>query len=80
MLFSPAGTPLNAEIHYRNGRSKIADIPKIEWDLYYEIQAFCDMIAKKIDCKKFNKYTIETIQLMDFIRKQQGIEFPADKF
>ena len=78
MLFSPAGTPVKAEIRYRNGVVEVADIPMLEWDLYYEIQAFCDMIAKKRDNKSYNKYTSDTIRIMDLIRQQQKIKFPAD--
>lgn len=80
MLFSPAGTPVKAEIIYRNGEKEIADIPVIEHDLYYEIQAFCDIVAKKRDAEIYNQYTVDTIQLLDFIRRQQGIKFPSDPF
>lgn len=80
MLFSPAGTPVKAEIRYRNGEIEEADIQTLDWDLFYEIQAFCDMVAGKRDYKEYNQYTSDTIQLMDFIRRQCEITFPADKF
>lgn len=79
MLFSPAGTPIKAEIRYRDGEVETADIVTEEWDLCYEIDAFCDMVAKKRNPDMYNGYTSTTIKILDLIRKQQGIVFPADE-
>ena len=79
MIFSPVSTPVEAKIIYRNGETEKAEIPFLEWDLYYEIQAFCEMIMGKRSAKQYNIWTEQTIKASDEIRKQCNIVFPSDK-
>ena len=78
IIFSPVGTPRNAEIVYRNGEKEVADIDLIQWDMYYEIRDFCNMIINGEKPSEFSKYTYDSISITDTVRKQNNIVFPAD--
>ena len=76
--FSPVGTPVSAKLTLRNGETIVPEIPTMEYDIFYEVDAFCKMIISDKNTDKYNRVTLETIELMDEIRKQCNICFPAD--
>ncbi|MBR5528460.1 MAG: Gfo/Idh/MocA family oxidoreductase [Clostridia bacterium] len=83
----------DAEISFGHALSKINEIALTKRDgtkiptefspvgnnMIFEIRDFCDCIAGKISPEGFLDATENTIYVMDEVRKQNGIEFPADK-
>lgn len=83
----------NAEIRFGKAPSKITDIELVKNDgtkiptgfcpvgnnMVFEIDAFCDFVTGVRDCAPYITATRHTITVMDEIRKQNGIIFPADK-
>ncbi len=78
MQFSPVGTPIEAKLILRNGKTEIADISTIEHDIFYEVDAFCKMILNGENVDNYNQVTVKTLEVMDIMRKQCNIRFPAD--
>ena len=78
LVYSPGSSPADAFIKYRDGRIEKADIFTEKYDLCYEINAFAKMIQTG-GAENYNKLTIDTLRILDTVRKQCGIVFPADK-
>lgn len=70
----------NVKIIYRNGKEEVISIKQREDDMYYELDEFINVINnKEIDSmKNSHKNSLIAIELMDKIRSQIGLEFPAD--
>ena len=70
----------NVKIIYRNGKEEIISIKQREDDMYYELDEFINVINNnEIDSmKNSHKNSLIAIELMDKIRSQIGLEFPAD--
>ena len=45
----------------------------------YELAAFANAINGTLDTEKYKSYTLETMRVIDEIRRQNGIVFPADR-
>ena len=52
--------------------------PVIEQDMLYELQAFIDYIKKPAGLDVHQNYSLDTMRIMDEVRRQSGIVFPAD--
>ena len=78
LQFSPVGTPVWGKIVLRNGETFTPEIITVEHDIFYEIDAFCNMILNGKNAEKYNQITLKTLEVMDEIRKQCKIRFPAD--
>ena len=70
----------NVKIIYRNGKEEVISIKQREDDMYYELDEFINVINNnEIDSmKNSHKNSLIAIELMDKIRSQIGLEFPAD--
>ncbi len=79
LQFSPVGTPVHAELILRNGKREVADIPSMEYDIFYEVDVFCKMILNHEPTEWYNSVTLNTLRTMDEIRKRCNIRFPADE-
>ncbi len=79
ILFSPPGLPTDIQIQYRNGKIEKPNIPVHPWDIFYEVEAFCRMINEGKNADIWNAHTCATIEVMDIIRRQNQIIFPADE-
>lgn len=79
ILFSPVGTPTDVKLHLRTGETKKLNVPACEWDMVYEISAFCDMVLGKQNPDIYNRDTLNTLSVLDTIRSQNKIIFPADE-
>jgi predicted dehydrogenase len=53
--------------------------PMVEQDMLYELQAFINYVRNSDGLDAHQHYSIETMKVMDTIRKQCNIVFPADK-
>ena len=70
----------SAKIVYRDGREEVISIRQREDDMYYELDEFIKVInSNEVDSmKNSHKNSLMAIELMDKIRSQIGLEFPAD--
>lgn len=70
----------NVKIVYRDGREEIISVDQKENDMYYEIDEFINVINRGETESKKNSYenSLIAIRVMDEIRKQIGLEYPAD--
>lgn len=77
LVYSPGSNPADIFIKYRDGRIEKADIFTEEHDICYETAAFSDMIQNG-GMDEYNQITLDTIKILDTVRKQCNIVFPAD--
>ena len=70
----------NVKIVYRDGREENISICQRKDDMYYELDEFIKLINNnEIDSNKNSHLnSLIAIELMDKIRKEIGLEFPAD--
>ena len=52
--------------------------PVVEQDMYYELQAFIDYVKNPEGLDVHQRYSIDAMGIMDEVRRQCGIVFPAD--
>lgn len=78
IVFYPVAAPNKLRFVFRDGRDETIQPEMVEPDMYYEIEAFLEMLEGKKSPEEYNRYSAETIQLLDEARKQMDIVFPAD--
>lgn len=54
------------------------EIPDLEYDMKYELQTFIEIVQRTEYTDTYQKYSLETLRLIDEARRQMGIRFPAD--
>ncbi|AQM60465.1 Gfo/Idh/MocA family protein [Clostridium baratii] len=71
----------DVKIIYRDGREEKISIEPLKNDMYYEIDEFIRCIKNGQLESKLNSLSnsLSAIELMDEIRKEIGLKFPADK-
>ena len=68
------------KISLRNSSEpKTVIVPTHEHDMIYELLAFMRLANSYEEMRKEHYYTIETTRILDEVRKQNGIIFPADQ-
>ncbi len=70
----------NVKIVYRDGREEVISIKQRENDMYYELDEFISVLNKNETESMKNSYknSLRAIEVMDKIRNQIGLEYPAD--
>lgn len=70
----------SAKIIYRDGREEVISINQIDNDMYYELDEFINVINSNETESMKNSYknSLMAIEVMDKIRSQIGLEYPAD--
>ncbi|MDR1172596.1 MAG: Gfo/Idh/MocA family oxidoreductase [Bacteroidales bacterium] len=68
-------------LHLRNGRKESLSRPADRNEYYYEIKEFIDMVQSGKQESAVNSWenSLITMEIMDEIRKQLGVAYPADK-
>lgn len=67
------------EICYRAGKeTQIIDATAEEQDMQYEIQEFVDIVQSTEYPDTYQRYSLDTLRIIDEAREQMGIVFPAD--
>lgn len=79
MVIEEIPNPQIVSIYYRDGKKESLDIPKVENNMSYEVEEFIKLIREKRYDHPYLKNSEMEIELMDEVRKQQNIVFPADK-
>lgn len=78
MMISEISSPEHIKIRYKNGKEEIVEVPVCENNMVYEAVAFADAIENGKDTARYHEISLLAMKLMDEVRKQQGILFPAD--
>lgn len=71
--------PQEVVLYYRDGRTEILEIPRTENNMVYEIREFLRLIREKRYSHEYLENSQMEIELMDEVRRQQKIFFPADR-
>ena len=79
MVIREVGNPREATIYYRNGGEEKLSFPSLENNMSYEIEIFLDLIRKDEIRHPYLEYSRMELEIMDEMRRQQGIVFPADR-
>lgn len=78
MVIREIPNPQNIEIYYRDGREEHLDIQESLNNMHYEVQEFIRLIEYEEVEHPYMEYSRMEMQLMDEVRRQQEIVFPAD--
>jgi len=65
-------------IIYNDGQEEYIQVNKYDNNMYYEVEEFIRLIETNAKAQDHNKYSIMQISIMDEVRKQIGLTFPAD--
>lgn len=79
MLIYGANRPEKVKIIYRDGREEVLFDSLEEKDMQHEIRRFISMIRGEEDATSHAQRSLNAMALMDEVRKQCGIVFPADE-
>lgn len=79
MVIPAIAAPKNVKIFYRNGSEEELDIPDCSNNMIYEAEVFVRAISGQADITHYQDKTLESMKIMDEIRRQEGIVFPADR-
>ncbi|MDU1903271.1 MAG: Gfo/Idh/MocA family oxidoreductase [Dysgonomonas sp.] len=71
----------NVTLKYRNGKTEDLTVSENPNDYYHEIAEFIDLVEKGEKESVINSHenSLITIQIIDEIRRQLGVHFPADE-
>ncbi|WP_243292821.1 Gfo/Idh/MocA family oxidoreductase [Bacillus sp. FJAT-47783] len=74
-------TPEKVDIHYRNGQTEDITKPQENHSMYYEAKEFIELIqsGKRESTINSHDHSLTTMEIMEEVRKQTGIVFPADE-
>lgn len=78
MSIKEIANPKELTITYNDGEVEKIVIEKPRHNLGYEITKWCEFIEEKIEPKKYNESSVMTLKVVDEVRKQLNIVFPAD--
>lgn len=65
-------------ITYNDGQEEHIQINKYHNNMYYEVEEFIRLIQTNGNAQEHNQYSIMELNIMDEVRRQMGITFPAD--
>lgn len=78
MLIQSIQDPCKLMLNFRDGSSEVITLGEGEPDLCHEIRAFIEMVCKRQQPEPYQAITTIQMQILDQVRKQAGIHFPAD--
>ncbi|WP_243388156.1 Gfo/Idh/MocA family protein [Bacillus kexueae] len=81
LIIDQIHTPTHIEVRYRDNRTETISSPPEHPTMYYETKEFIDIIqsGKHQSTNNSLHHSLVTMEIMDEVRKQTGIVFPADK-
>ena len=79
MRISRISDPREVSIRYRGGETELIYRESRENDMYYELKEFLRLIETGADTTEADNASRMTMRVMDDVRRQLGIVFPADK-
>lgn len=78
MIIDKIHTPENVKIIYRNGMEEDISVPQKSKSMYYEAKEFIHAIQKGSKKSDSLSHSLNTATIMEDVRKQTGIIYPAD--
>ena len=78
MVIPEIASPSNLKIFYRNGKVEELYTRDCPNNMIYEAEMFVKAILGQEDMTYYQEKSLESLKLMDEIRRQDGIVFPAD--
>lgn len=78
MLIDEIADPRELTISYRDGKKEVVQIEKEVNNMYYEVREFANLIEKKSIHHPYLYHSKMELTVMDEIRRQEHIIFPAD--
>lgn len=63
---------------YNDGSREEIAIDKYDNNMYYEVEELIRLIQTQSNAQQHNQYSLMQLTIMDEVRKQMGITFPAD--
>lgn len=78
MIIKEIPDPREIAIFYNDGQKEDIPINKCDNNMYYEVEEFIRLIQTKSNAQEHNQYSLMQLSIMDEVRKQMGIIFPAD--
>lgn len=79
MVIGKISDPQDVSIYYQNGERETLEIPKTENDMIYELREFIRLIKEEQFQHPYLQNSELEMALMDEVRRQQKIHFPADE-
>lgn len=79
MVIDMISEPKDITIYYRDGRKEKISVDKKQNNMYYEAMEMVRLIENPNYEKDYNKYSLIELNIMDEVREQTGIHFPADR-
>ena len=79
MVIQEVSNPRKAVIYSRRGEQEVLEISSIDTDMTYEIREFLRLIQEKQYDHPYLRNSRLEMEIIDQVRRQQGIIFPADR-
>ena len=79
MVIQEICNPLTVTIYRRNGQAEKLDIQGKENNMSYEVEEFIRLVKEGNYDNRYLQNSRMEMEIMDEVRRQQGIVFPADK-
>ena len=79
MVIREIPDPQEITIYYRSGKTENLEITRTENNMVYEVREFLRLIEEKDYNHKYLENSRLEMELMDEVRRQQRIVFPADE-
>jgi len=79
MVIDSISTPQEVTLYYRDKRTEKLEIPQVSNNMGYELEQFMKLVRTGAYQHEWLTYSEMEIELMDTVRRQQNIVFPADK-
>ncbi|RXT06426.1 Gfo/Idh/MocA family protein [Ammoniphilus sp. CFH 90114] len=81
IIIDKINQPRKVEIRYRDGRIEDISQPQVDKSMYYEVKAFINLVKKGQLESSLNSHqrSITVMEIMDEVRTQIGLVYPADK-
>lgn len=82
MVFDKINNTEQVQIFYRDGRVEDLSVPQLKETMYYEAKEFIELIKDKTTESQGNshKNSLQVIEIIEEVRMQTGIIYPADDF
>ena len=78
MIIDAIQNPCNSFIIYNDGEKEEIKIDKNEKNMIYEIEEWARLIENGLTAGEHNRYSVMALEIMDQVRAQTGLVFPAD--
>ncbi len=79
MVIQTIYNPAEIRIRYQNGYEEKLETESSDNNMKYELETFINAVKGKKDISEYQQISYDAIKLMDAIREECGVIFPADK-